>query len=287
LSVHFPAIYRCIRTMSKRKKDEESEEAESSEDSKQKDEGSGSAQEDDDSGESEEDEKKTQKKKQPAKKATTTTKQPARKPPKKKARKGPKRPTTAYAFYLKAKRPEFQEKNPGMKFIDLSKKISAQWKTLGDADKKDYTDLYEKDKKRYQDELKTFKPSSSESDDSSDDNKKKGKVKGKKKTKRERDPNQPKQATNAYMFFQKERRESIKKQYPELKTLPLMAKKMGEIWKGFTEEDKRPFVEMATKDKKRYEVDMALYKKQNEEKEAKKDNEDDEEKDDESEEDSE
>jgi len=213
--------------------------------------------------------KKKKKKKAPAKKKAT------RKPPKKKAKKGPKKPTTAYAYFMKEKRKEFEGKYPGMKFQDLSKKMSEKWKSLGTEDRKEFDALNEKDKKRYEEEMKDYKPSSSESEDSSEGNKKKKKPRAKKRAKK--DPNAPKQATNAYMYFQKDQRESIKQKYPELKTLPLMAKKMGEIWKSMDEQKKKPYAELAAKDKKRYEQDMVEYKKKTEEK---KDDDDDAEDDD-------
>jgi len=90
------------------------------------------------------------------------------------------------------------------------------------------------------------------------------------------------------MYFQREQREQIKKDNPTLKTLPQVAKKLGEIWGKMTEEEKKPYVEMATKDKARYEVQNKAYKeklerekKEKEDKErekkakAKKDEEDD------------
>jgi len=203
--------------MSKRAKEDSVEESEE-EDSKQKEEASGSAEG------SESEEEESPKKKAPAKKRT-------RKPPKKKARtsKGPKKPTTAYVYYCKLKRDEFQEKYKDMKYAELRRKMSEVWKDLPQDKRKEFNDLCEKDKKRYQDEMKKFSPSS-ESDESSE-NKKKKKRKSKGKKRAKKDPNKPKQATNAYMYFQKDQRESIKLKFPELKTLPLMAKKMGETWK--------------------------------------------------------
>jgi len=91
------------------------------------------------------------------------------------------------------------------------------------------------------------------------------------------------------MYFQKEKREQIKKDNPTLKTLPQFAKKMGEIWQGMKEDEKKPYVELATKDKARYEVENKAYKekleREKKEKERKekeeKEEEDDEESDDE------
>jgi len=62
------------------------------------------------------------------------------------------------------------------------------------------------------------------------------------------------------MFFQNAQREKIKKDNPTLKTLPQMAKKMGEIWGKMNDDDKKPYVELATKDKGRFEIENKAYK---------------------------
>jgi len=41
------------------------------------------------------------------------------------------------------------------------------------------------------------------------------------------------------MIFQKEQREKIKKDNPELQGVPAIAKKTGEIWRGMSEKEKK------------------------------------------------
>jgi len=171
-------------------------------------------------------------------------------------------------FYSKEKRPEYQAKHEGIKFGPLSTKIAASWKLLSDEEKKKFVEMHEEDKARYDKEIATYvKPdtsseSESESEDSSDDKKKtKGKAK---KPRAKKDPDAPKGATNPYMCFQKERREQIKLDNPSLKTLGTLAKKMGEIWRGMSEDEKKPFVELAAKDKKRFLKEKAEYEKKKE-----------------------
>jgi len=232
--------------MSKRKNESESE---SEEDSKQSEEEVVS----EDSSEEvvEEKPKKAQKKKAPVK----------AKPKKKKAKRdpnAPKKPTTAYAFFLKVKRAEFQAKHPDLKFGDLSKKIAEAWRALEKDSKQEFVDKYQEDKKRYDKEMLTYKKPSTESDDSSEEES--AKKKRKKTQKKKRDPRAPKQATNAYMFFQKEQRERIKKENPTLKTLPQLAKKMGEIWGNMNDEQKKKYQDLAGLDKLRYEEENKTYK---------------------------
>jgi hypothetical protein len=157
---------------------------------------------------------------------------------------------------------------------------------LDNDEKKEFQDKYQEDKKRYEKEMSTYKKPSTESDDSSEESSKKKK---RKKPAKKKDPNAPKQATNAYMYFQKEKRETIKKENPTLKTLPQFAKKMGEIWQSMNDEQKKPYVELATKDKGRYEQESKAYKekleREKKEKEKKEKEEKEEEDDEESEED--
>jgi len=89
------------------------------------------------------------------------------------------------------------------------------------------------------------------------------------------------------MYFQNQQREQIKKDNPTLKTLPEMAKKMGQIWKTMNETEKKPYAEMAINDKARYERDMKAYKekleREKKEREAKEKEEDDDDESDDSE----
>jgi len=63
------------------------------------------------------------------------------------------------------------------------------------------------------------------------------------------------------MIFQKEQRENIKKDNPSLQGVPALAKKMGEIWRGMDEKQKKPYTEKAEKDKQRYDKEMEEYNK--------------------------
>jgi HMG (high mobility group) box len=62
------------------------------------------------------------------------------------------------------------------------------------------------------------------------------KTKGKKE-KKAKDPNAPKGASGAYIFFCQAHRDEVRKQHPDLGTAQI-AKKLGELWKDTPEEDK-------------------------------------------------
>lgn len=81
-----------------------------------------------------------------------------------------------------------------------------------------------------------------------------------KKSKGDKDPNAPKRALSAYFLWFNASRESIKKKHPGL-SLPEMAKKGGELWKGLSSDDKKEWEDKAKKAKDRYIKEMEEYKK--------------------------
>lgn len=85
--------------------------------------------------------------------------------------------------------------------------------------------------------------------------KKKSKVKPKKPTK---DPNAPKKALSSFLAFSSELRPKITAEMPELK-LTEVATELGRRWKALSDGEKQPFVDMAKKDKERYEAEMEQY----------------------------
>ena len=88
----------------------------------------------------------------------------------------------------------------------------------------------------------------------------KGKTdKKEKKAKRaKKDKDAPKRALSAYFFYNQERRDSLKKEKPELNNKEII-KKMSEEWNALSDEKKKPYVEKAEADKKRYEAEKKAY----------------------------
>ncbi len=101
---------------------------------------------------------------------------------------------------------------------------------------------------------------------------KKGKtVKKSKKT--AKDPNAPKKAKNAYMFFSSEKNAEVKTKFSKEQddgTLKApkgseVAKEIGKMWKELSEAEKLPYQEMYTKAKAKYEEEMKVYELSKEE----------------------
>ena len=92
-----------------------------------------------------------------------------------------------------------------------------------------------------------------------------------KRSKGMKDTDAPKRAISAFFFYNKERRETLKKEQPNLDNKQIIAT-MSKEWNELSEEKKKPYVEKAEADKKRYEEEKKKYdaKKSSEKKSAKK-----------------
>ena len=81
---------------------------------------------------------------------------------------------------------------------------------------------------------------------------------GKKKEKKEKDPNAPKRPVTAFFFYQSERRQTLKKEKPELDHKQIISV-MSTEWNKLPEKDKKKYLVKAEEDKKRYEKEKAEY----------------------------
>ena len=80
----------------------------------------------------------------------------------------------------------------------------------------------------------------------------------KRTTRKKKDPNAPKRALSAYMFFANENRDIVRSENPDI-TFGQVGKKLGEKWKALTPEEKQPYEAKAQADKKRDESEKELY----------------------------
>jgi len=80
--------------------------------------------------------------------------------------------------------------------------------------------------------------------------------------KKTKDPNAPKMPTTAYMQFNKEQRLKLTDAGQKVNIIEF-AKECGQRWRELSPEQQQPYKDLADKDKKRYEIDMAAYKEGN------------------------
>jgi len=151
---------------------------------------------------------------------------------------------SSYAFFVQTCREEHKKKHPGEQvvFSEFSKKCSEKWKGMVPKDKKRFEDMAEKDRARFDQEMKGYSPA-------------KGEKGGKRK--RTKDPNAPKRSLSGFFFFNHEERPKVKAQYPSYGVGDI-AKELGRRWEVCPNKPK--FEAMAAKDKQRYEREMAEYK---------------------------
>merc|ERR1712167_510996 len=72
-----------------------------------------------------------------------------------------------------------------------------------------------------------------------------------KKAKKKKDPNAPKGKSSAFIFFGSATRAEIKAAHPDW-SLGDVGRELGKRWKELTEDDKKPYHDLAAKDAERY-----------------------------------
>lgn len=194
---------------------------------------------------------------------TPTSKESSKKTKKRKKKdpNAPKRAMTAFMYFSNASRAKIKEDNPEMSFGDIGKMVGQKYKALSTEDRAIYDDKAAKDKERYKEQMANYsEPEQSDDDDDSDKESKgsKGKKVTKKKGKAKKDPNAPKRALTAYMYFSKAMRAKIKEENPEF-SFGDMGKEIGKRYRELSSEEMAVYVAKAAEDKLRYKNAMANY----------------------------
>ncbi|KAI0632820.1 high mobility group box domain-containing protein, partial [Trametes polyzona] len=78
------------------------------------------------------------------------------------------------------------------------------------------------------------------------------------KAKSKKDPNAPKRALSAYMFFSQDWRERIKAENPDA-GFGEIGKLLGAKWKELDDDEKKPYLDQAAADKVRVEQEKSKY----------------------------
>nr|XP_043623736.1 FACT complex subunit SSRP1-like [Erigeron canadensis] len=83
-------------------------------------------------------------------------------------------------------------------------------------------------------------------------------VSKKRKPKKKKDPNAPKRAMSAFMYFSQMERENVKRDNPNI-AFQEMGRVLGERWNKLSAEEKEPYEAKALADKKRYQDELSGY----------------------------
>lgn len=124
--------------------------------------------------------------------------------------------------------------------------LSAQYKALNEKERKKWDKKAEKDKIRYQEEMKHYIPP----DDLEE---------GGRKKKKKKDPNAPKRNMSAYFLYSVAVRPTIKVDHPEA-TFGEIAKLISSKFKELTDKERKKWDAKAVEDKARYVEAMEDYK---------------------------
>lgn len=183
----------------------------------------------------------------------------------------PKKPLTPFfAFKAKVYNRVLKSMPNGYSIGQLTKKISAEWQSLPEAEKTAYSTTYAEQQKKYQKLFNAYKLTGNYQKQQlklKDYKIEKSKKKG--DTKFPKDENAPKKSPTAYFCFMSEKREGLKAQNPDLPHKELV-KKMAKVWNDMSEEEKKPYVTEATKKKQAWTKAMEAYKKSDQFKEYEK-----------------
>ncbi|KAF7828162.1 high mobility group B protein 6-like [Senna tora] len=190
-----------------------------------------------------------------------------------------KRPSPPYILWSKDQWAEIKKANPEAEFKDITNMLGAKWKTISEEEKQPYEEKYLIEKEAYLRVVAKEKRESEAMKLLEEEQKQKTAMelleqymqfkleteKECKKNKKEKDPLKPKHPVSAFILYTNDRRAAI---LAENKTILEVSKITGEEWKNMTEEQKRPYEEIAKKNKEKYVQEMEAYKQKKDEESA-------------------
>ncbi|KAF8413297.1 hypothetical protein HHK36_001275 [Tetracentron sinense] len=204
-----------------------------------------------------------------------------------------KRPSPAYILWCKDQWSEVKKENPDAEFKEIANILGAKWKNTSAEEKKPYEEKYQAQKEAYVQIVGKEKRENEAMKLLEDEQKQKTAMElleqylqfkevNSTETplslslslfnyhfspfyRKERDPLKPKQPLSAFFLFSKEIRPAL---LAENKGVLEIAKIAGDEWKSMTEKQRRPYEEIAKKQKEEYLREMEMYKQNKEEESA-------------------
>jgi len=149
----------------------------------------------------------------------------------------PKRPKSAWIYYLSEQRPHVLKAQPSASVTDITKLVSTEWKALKPAQKAKYERMAEGDRERYRADMLNYVPSPED------------KEKKRRKHKDKTGPKKAKTAFNYYVAGQSEKMRAANPGAPMSQIMRLIAASWGTI----SEREKEKYMKMADQDKVRFE----------------------------------
>lgn len=172
----------------------------------------------------------------------------------------PVRPRSAYVFFGKAKRDKMKLEYPDKTATQITQLLNAKWATMSDKKKAKYEKMADDDKLRYNEELKTYTPSTSTEPAVP-------KKRGRPVTKKKREG--PKRARTSYILFCSDMRPVVRDNNPEM-TGRQITTEMARMWKEDypSKNDRKKWRKAAKEDKARYEREKEEWEAQKDSEES-------------------
>uniref|UniRef100_A0A1A9V795 HMG box domain-containing protein n=1 Tax=Glossina austeni TaxID=7395 RepID=A0A1A9V795_GLOAU len=159
-----------------------------------------------------------------------------------------KMPLTGYVRYMNERRNSLRREYPNKTAIEHTKIIGQEWQAMSADHKAPYMKAAEIDRQRYFKEMSTFLKSSP--DEPEPYRLKRPKTNG---------AGALKMPLNGYVRYMNERRESLRKEYPN-KTAIEHTKIIGEEWRTMSADRKAPYMKAAELDRQRYLKELSFLK---------------------------
>ncbi|XP_042623158.1 transcription factor A, mitochondrial-like [Cyprinus carpio] len=162
----------------------------------------------------------------------------------------PKRPLTAYITYVKEMHPTISRQNPGVKNVDIVRKLAQQWKMLTPEQKQPFQDASLASKEQYKLAVEKYKAQLSPAQTAALAIEKRQKVAKRKAIRRKKELNslgKPKRPRSAFNIFMSEHFEEAKGTNMQTKM-----KSLRDDWERFSATQKQMYIQLAEDDKVRY-----------------------------------
>ncbi|KAL9875483.1 nucleolar transcription factor 1-like isoform 1-T1 [Glossina fuscipes fuscipes] len=159
-----------------------------------------------------------------------------------------KMPLTGYVRYMNERRDSLRREYPNKTAIEHTKIIGQEWQAMSADHKAPYMKAAEIDRQRYFKEMSTFLKSSPDEPEPYRLKRPKANAAG-----------ALKMPLNGYVRYMNERRESLRKEYPN-KTAIEHTKIIGEEWRTMSADRKAPYMKAAELDRQRYLKELSFLK---------------------------
>lgn len=149
----------------------------------------------------------------------------------------PTKPRSAYIMFCVEHRPKIAKEHTDQKEVMVA--LGQAWKSLSDRERHRYEKKAQEDRRRYEEQMKTYTPPE-------------GEEFGPTRRKREG----PKRPQTAYLFFCNDKRGSVVKKNPELQGRDV-TRHLAQMWKETKDKDRTKYNKLAEADRERYQHEKA------------------------------